>query len=251
MTFKIHEIVLCPAATAKSLQSCLTLCDPIDGSPQGSAIPGILQARILEWVAISISNAWKWKVKVKSLSCVQLFTTPWTAAHPAPQSVGLFQARVLEWGAIAFSTSKTMAPALALGMAHTLSMAPALALGNGPHPEECASFWILTNPLLTYCFVYHWIFAMRHQNLSFIRSWSQVSWVLARLESQERAEGQLYYALGDNIIPILLIRKLKFRYITRNKFTNHTSRKNGTKIPIKISAFHIFWCSYHGYDRTN
>ena len=58
--------------------------------------------------------------------------------------------------------------------------------------------------------------------------------------SPRRAEGQLYYALGDNIIPILLIRKLKFRYITRNKFTNHTSRKNGTKIPIKISAFHIF-----------
>ena len=77
-----------PAAAAKSLQSCLTLCDPIDGSPPGSPIPGILQARTLEWVAISFSSAWKWKVKVKSLSCVQLFATPWTAAYQAPPSVG-------------------------------------------------------------------------------------------------------------------------------------------------------------------
>ena len=66
------------AAAAKSLQSCPTLCDPIDGSPAGSIAPGILQARTLEWVAISCSNAWKWKVKVKSLSRVQLFATPWT-----------------------------------------------------------------------------------------------------------------------------------------------------------------------------
>ena len=76
------------AATAKSLQSCLTLCDPIDGSPAGPAVPGILQARTLEWVAISFSNAWKWKVKVKSLSSIQLFTTPWTAAYQAPLPMG-------------------------------------------------------------------------------------------------------------------------------------------------------------------
>ena len=72
---------------AKSLQSCPTLCDPIDGNPPGSIIPGILQARILEWVAISFSNAWKWKVQVKSLSCVRLLATPWTAAYQAPLSV--------------------------------------------------------------------------------------------------------------------------------------------------------------------
>ena len=76
------------AATAKSLQSCLTLCDPTDGSPPGSAVPGILQARILEWVAISFSNAWKWKVKVKSLSRVQLSAISWTAAYQAPPSMG-------------------------------------------------------------------------------------------------------------------------------------------------------------------
>ena len=75
------------AAAAKSLQSCPTLCDPIDGSPTGSAIPGILQARTLEWVAISFSDAWKWKVKVKSLSCVRFFQTPWTAAYQAPLSM--------------------------------------------------------------------------------------------------------------------------------------------------------------------
>ena len=79
------------AAAAKSLQSCPTLCDPTDGSPPGSAIPGILQARTLEWVAISFSNAWKWKVKVKSLSCVRLFATPWTAAYQAPPPMGFFR----------------------------------------------------------------------------------------------------------------------------------------------------------------
>ena len=67
-------------ANVKSLQSCPTLCDPIDGSPPGSPIPGILQARTLEWVAISFSNPWKWKVKVKLLSHVQLLATPWIAA---------------------------------------------------------------------------------------------------------------------------------------------------------------------------
>ena len=76
------------AAAAKSFQSCLTLCDPIDGSPPGSPVPGILQARTLEWVAISCSNAWQWKVKVKSLSRVRLFMTLWTAAHQAPPSMG-------------------------------------------------------------------------------------------------------------------------------------------------------------------
>ena len=76
------------AAAAKSLQSCPTLCNPIDGSPPGSPVPGILQARTLEWVAISFSNAWKWKVKVKSLSRVRLLATPWTAAHQAPPSMG-------------------------------------------------------------------------------------------------------------------------------------------------------------------
>ena len=82
-----YSLAAAAAAAAKSLQSCPTLCDPIDGSPPGSPVPGIFQARTLEWVAISFSNAWKWKVKVKSFSCVWLFTTPWTAAHQAPPSI--------------------------------------------------------------------------------------------------------------------------------------------------------------------
>ena len=83
--FSIHSAA---AAAAKSLQSCPTRCDPIDGSPPGSPVPGILQARTLEWVAISFSNAWKWKAKVKSLSQVQLLATPWTAVYQAPPSMG-------------------------------------------------------------------------------------------------------------------------------------------------------------------
>ena len=80
--------LLIAAAAAKSLQSCPTLCDPIDGSPPGSLVPRTLQARTLEWVAISFSNAWKWKMTVKSLSRVWLFATQWTAGHQAPPSMG-------------------------------------------------------------------------------------------------------------------------------------------------------------------
>ena len=88
------------AAAAKSLQSCLTLCDPIDDSPPGSPVPGILWARTLEWVAISFSNAWKWKVKVKLLSRVRLLATPWTAKQPhqAPPSMGF--ARQEYWSGV-------------------------------------------------------------------------------------------------------------------------------------------------------
>ena len=88
-----HPSILWPirynyAAAAKLLQSCLTLGDPIDSSPAGSLVPWILQARTLEWVAISFSNAWKWKVKVKSLSRARLLATPWTAAYQGPLSMG-------------------------------------------------------------------------------------------------------------------------------------------------------------------
>ena len=78
----------CIAAAAKSPQSCPTLCNPTDRNQPGSPVHGILQARILEWVAISFSNAWKWKVKVKSLSRVWLLATSWTAAYQAPPSMG-------------------------------------------------------------------------------------------------------------------------------------------------------------------
>ena len=87
--YHIFQRPAAAAAAAKSLQSCLILCNPIDCSPPGSTTPGILQARTLEWFAISFSSAWKWKVKVKSLNGVWLFATPWTAAHQAPPSMGL------------------------------------------------------------------------------------------------------------------------------------------------------------------
>ena len=88
------------AAAAKSLQSCLTLCNPIDSSPPGSAVPGILQARTLECVAISFSNAWKLKVKVKLLSRVRLLAIPWTAAYQAPPSIGF--SRQEYWSGLPF-----------------------------------------------------------------------------------------------------------------------------------------------------
>ena len=87
----LHHMFWHAAAAAKSLQLCPTLCDPIDGSPPGSTVPGILQTRALEWVAISFSKAWKWKVKSESevaLSCPTLSNPPWTAAYQVPLSMG-------------------------------------------------------------------------------------------------------------------------------------------------------------------
>ena len=94
------------AAASKSLQLCPTLCDPIDGSPPGSPVPGILQARTLEWVAIAFSNAWKWKVKVKSLSRVWLLVTPWTAAYQAPPSMGF--SRQEYWSGVPLPSPEAM-----------------------------------------------------------------------------------------------------------------------------------------------
>ena len=97
------------AAAAKSLQSCPTLCDPINGSPPGSPIPGILQARTLEWAAISFSSAWKWKVESES-EVAQLCLTlsdPMDCSLPGSSIHRIFQARVLEWGTIAFSLGQT------------------------------------------------------------------------------------------------------------------------------------------------
>ena len=107
--FLPHHFPLFTPAAAKSLQLCPTLCNPIDGSPPGSPVPGILQARTLEWVAISFSNAGKWKVKVNIESEVaQSYPTlsdPMDCSLPGSSIRGIFQARVLEWGAIAFSDS--------------------------------------------------------------------------------------------------------------------------------------------------
>ena len=105
-------IVLKLVFFAKSLQSCPTLCDPIDGSLPGSSVPGILQARTLECVAISFSNAWKWKVKVKSLSHVRLLAIPWTAAYQAPPSMGF--SRQEYWSGVPLNYKKCMLCLLSL-----------------------------------------------------------------------------------------------------------------------------------------
>ena len=96
----------CIAAAAKLLQLCPTPCDPIVGSPPGSPVPGILQARTLEWGAISFSNAWKWKVKVKSLSHVRLLATPWTAAYQAPLPMGF--SRQEYWSGLLLPSPKSL-----------------------------------------------------------------------------------------------------------------------------------------------
>ena len=93
------------AAAAKPLQLCPILCDPIESSPPGSPVPGILQARILECVAISFSNAWKWKMKVKTLSCPTR-SNPMDCSLPGSSVHGIFQARILDWVASAFSESR-------------------------------------------------------------------------------------------------------------------------------------------------
>ena len=97
-------------AAAKSLQLCPSLCDPIDGSPPGSPVPGILQARTLEWVAISFSNAWKWKLKVKSLSHVWLLATLWTAAYQAPPSMGFSRQEYWSGGGASWADRRSKIP---------------------------------------------------------------------------------------------------------------------------------------------
>ena len=116
-TLLASSIVPPPGLLLLSCLSCPTLCDPIDSSPPGSAVPGSLQARTLEWVAISFSNAWKWKVKVKLLSRVWLFATPWTAAHQAPPSMGF--SRQEYWSGVPL-------PSPPPGLRHPKSSLPAL-----------------------------------------------------------------------------------------------------------------------------
>ena len=120
------------AAVAKSLQSCPTLCDPTDSCSPGSPVPGIRQARTLEWVAISFSSAWKWKVKVKSLSCARLPATPWTVAYQAPPSMGFSRQEYRSGVPLPFPT-------------HSLKR---LHIRNGnwwpkwpPNPFKCQHLW--------------------------------------------------------------------------------------------------------------
>ena len=114
--------VLTAAAAAKSIQSCPTLCDPTDSSPPGFPIPGILQGGTLEWVAISFSNASKWKVKVKSLSRVRLFLTPWNAAHQAPPSMGF--SRQEYWSGVPLPSPETLTSTFQISLKFTQPPSP-------------------------------------------------------------------------------------------------------------------------------
>ena len=139
--FSVNGIFLArtlAAAAAKSLQSCPTLCDPRNVSPPGSPIPGILQARTLEWVAISFSNAWKWKVKVKSLSRVWLLVTPWTAAYQAPPSMGF--ARQEYWSGLPLASPEYWSM--------LLFPPPGDLLDSGMEPVSTTSLALQVNSLL-------------------------------------------------------------------------------------------------------
>ena len=137
------------AAATKSLQLCPTLCDPRDGSPPGSPIPANPQARTLEWVAISFSTAWKWKVKVKLLSCVRLLATPWAAAYQAPPSMGF--SRREYWNGVPLPSPPQglhIFPSLPFGLSLSLSL-PAFffalpSLGRGPQEiqVETTELWL-------------------------------------------------------------------------------------------------------------
>ena len=153
------------AAAAKSLQSCPTLCNPIDGSPPGSPVYGILQARILEWVAISSSNAWKWKAKVKSLSRVRLLATPWTAAYQAPPSVGF--SRQEYWSGLPLpsppvNTTFTWLPGITLTWFSSASWASLLLVT--PHSFLFILFMLISSSLMTVNTIYvddsAWIFPL-------------------------------------------------------------------------------------------
>ena len=117
----------------QSLHLCPTLCNPIDGSPSGSPIPGILQARTLQWVAISFSNAWKWKVKVKSLNHVRLLATPWTAAHQAPPSMGF--SRQEYWSGVPLPSPQVFLRKPMCSMTYDIQ----------PHAVKNVTFWQSSN----------------------------------------------------------------------------------------------------------
>ena len=147
----LEVIPAAAAAAAKSLQSCPTLYDPIEGSPPGSPIPGILQARTLEWVAISFSNAWRWKVKVKLFSHVRLFETPWSRAYHAPPSMGF--SRQEYWSGVPFPS-----PEVITGLSHSIVFLYFFALitekGFLISPSCCLELCILMDISLLFSFAF-------------------------------------------------------------------------------------------------
>ena len=169
------------------LQSCLTLCDPIDGSPPGSPVPGILQARTLEWVAISFCNARKWKVKVKSLSHVRLLATPWIAAYQSPPSMGF--SRQEYWSGVplpSFPSSLSCLKLLAITDIFAISIVlPFSRMSYGWNHRVCSlSYWflLLSNRHLSFLHIFSWFdksFLFTHCMDPF--TYWKTSWALAVL----------------------------------------------------------------------
>ena len=164
--FYLNNIFMVAAASAKSLQLCPTLCNPIDDSPPGSPIPGILQARTLEWVAISFSNAGKWKVKVKLLSRVWLFTTPWTAAHQAPPSMGF--SRQEYWSGVPSPSLNHVATEVEIiGLLKWMGLFKALGVAPNfrSHKIWVCICWIFKRiEVLTFLYI---VYTTAHRNMSF------------------------------------------------------------------------------------
>ena len=159
------------ATAAKSLQSCPTLCDPIDSSPPGSSVPGILQARTLEWVAISFSNAWKWKVKVKSLSHEWLFEIPWTAAYQAPPSMGF--SRQEYWSGVPLPSRLYLFPHCQKHSSHWLPLVlSSFRTQTKPHLSPVYSFRVLLIicNYLQNSFIYLFIIHILYQKVHSIRA---------------------------------------------------------------------------------
>ena len=154
------EKISAAATAAKSLQSCPTLCDPRDSSLPGSAIPGILQARTLEWVAISFSNAWKWKVKGKLLSRVWLLATPWTAAHQTSPSMGF--SRQEYWSGVPLPSPEEIA-----SLSHSVVFLYFFALitEEGFLISPCYSFELCIQMLISFLFSFAFHFSSFHSYL--------------------------------------------------------------------------------------
>ena len=148
------------AAVAKSLQLCPTLCDPRDGSPSGSPVPRILQARTREWVAISFSNAWKWKVKLKPLSRVRLLATPWTAAYQAPPSMGF--ARQEYWSGLPLPSLEEIS-----SLSHSVVFLYFFALNaeQGFLISPCYSLELCIQMLISFLFSFAFHFSYFHSYL--------------------------------------------------------------------------------------
>ena len=170
MAFKKSRLwcsIRAAAAAAKSLQSCPTLCNPTDGSSTGSSVPGILQARILEWVSISFSSAWKWKVKVKLLNRVRLLATPWTIAYQAPPSMGFSGQEY--WSGVPLSSLLQQSGLTKIDNLLKATSSPPMCLSMyySPCPADHCRY-LLGKPALIF---QDWPQRSSHQSINFLVPW--------------------------------------------------------------------------------